>query len=185
MADVDTGGGGGAKGKHGGGPKQKKKSTKVDMTAMVDVAFLLLTFFILTTTMATPQAMEVNKPPKDDKEPPEIAESKILMMVLGEKDQIYHWQGTKEPVIKTALFSEIRDVINGHLNKFPNRCKPGEDFKTIRCWDPIFVIKPSKTCRYKNLVDILDEMKISGAKKYALGDFTPADSTLLAGFNLK
>jgi|JI102314A2RNA_FD_contig_101_510055_length_972_multi_2_in_0_out_0_1 biopolymer transport protein ExbD len=186
MAEVDTGGGGG-KGKHGGGPKQKKKSTRIDMTAMVDVAFLLLTFFILTTTLATPQALQVDKPPKteDDANMQEIAESKIMTMVLGAADQVYYWTGTKEPVIRNVGYDEegLRKMVLEHLNKFPNRCQGKND--KVGCWDPIFVIKPMKTCRYKNLVDVLDEMKINKIPKYALADIVPGDSTLLADNNLK
>lgn len=186
MAEVDTGGGGGGKHK-GKGPKQKKKSTKVDMTAMVDVAFLLLTFFILTTTMATPQAMEVNKPPKteDDSNQTEVAESKVMTLVLGAQDQVYYWVGTENPTIRNVGFDEegIRKVILEHLNKNPNRCNKVSN--APGCWDPIFVIKPNKSSRYKNFVDILDEMKINEVPKYALADILPGDSALLADNNLK
>ncbi|HHG84889.1 MAG TPA: biopolymer transporter ExbD [Bacteroidetes bacterium] len=186
MAEVDTGGGGG--GKHKGGPKQKKKSTKIDMTAMVDVAFLLLTFFILTTTLATPQAMELNKPPKtddpiDNQKP--VKESKVLTLILGEEDKIHYYVGITEPVVKSTDFSAegFRKIIVDHLNKFPNRCT--ENGNAPGCWDPIIVIKPNKSCRYKNMVDALDEMRISKVPKYALDEVSSADSLLLADNNLK
>ncbi len=186
MAEVDTGGGGG--GKHKGGPKQKKKSTRIDMTAMVDVAFLLLTFFILTTTLATPQAMELIKPPKTDK--PEdveqdVAESKVMTFIMGENDNIYYYQGITEPKVLTTNFSAdgIRKVIKEHLDRFPNRCNTVDN--APGCWDPIIVLKPHKTSKYKNMVDILDEMRINGVPKYALAEMTPTDSTLLVDNNLK
>jgi len=72
---------------------------------------------------------------------------------------------------------EIRPVIQAHLTRHANRCSEG---KTSDCWDPIFVIKPSHRSRFKNLVDILDEMKINAAPKYALADFLPEDSAFLA-----
>ena len=166
MAEVDTGGGGG---KHkGGAPKQKKKSTRIDMTAMVDVAFLLLTFFILTTTLATPKAMELIKPPKLDKpeDQLEVAESKVMTILLGENDK----------------------AIQKHLNRFPTRCPKGakiEEIKASKCWDPIIVLKPTKVCKYKNVVDILDEMRINSVPKYALGEVSPDDSLLMVKNNLK
>lgn len=190
MAEVDTGGGGG--GKHKGAPKQKKKSTRIDMTAMVDVAFLLLTFFILTTTLATPQALELIKPPKleDLEQQLEVAESKVMTIILGEKDKVYYYLGVTEPKILTTDFSAegIRKEIQNHLNRFPNRCPKGtsaEDIKKSRCWDPIIVLKPNNSCRYKNMVDILDEMRINKVLKYALAEVTPQDSILLLDNNLK
>lgn len=161
----------------GGRPRQKKKSTRVDMTAMVDVAFLLLTFFILTTTMASPHAMEVNKSPLDAEGKP-VAESKVLTMVLEGGDQVHYWEGSSDPQVKTVALSaeEIRPVILAHLQRHPNRCT---ETVTGDCWDPIFVIKASKRSRFKNLVDMLDEMKISAVPKYALADFTVEDSVFL------
>jgi biopolymer transport protein ExbD len=194
MAEVDTGGGGGGKHK-GKGPKQKKKSTRIDMTAMVDVAFLLLTFFILTTTLATPQALELIKPPKLDnpEDQLEVAESKVMTILLGEDDKVHYYvylNGSKEPTIKTTDFSDegIRKAIQEHLNRFPNRCPKGakaEEIKASKCWDPIVVLKPTKTSRYKNMVDILDEMRINNVLKYALGEVTPDDSLLMVDNNLK
>ncbi|MFN8397872.1 MAG: biopolymer transporter ExbD [Bacteroidia bacterium] len=190
MAEVDTGGGGG--GKHKGAPKQKKKSTRIDMTAMVDVAFLLLTFFILTTTLATPQALELIKPPKLDnpEDQLEVAESKVMTIILGEKDKVYYYLGVTEPKVLTTDFSAegVRKEIVNHLNRFPNRCPKGataDDIKKSRCWDPIIVLKPNKSCRYKNMVDILDEMRINKVLKYALAEVTPQDSILLLDNNLK
>ena len=185
MADVDTSQGG--NNKKGGAPKQKKKSTKVDMTAMVDVAFLLLTFFILTTTMATPKAMELMKPPKteDDSNQKDVAESKVLTFILGENDKIHYFFGITEPEFETTDFSDdgLRKIVNEHLNKFPNRCSEVKD--APGCWDPIIVIKPNETSKFKNLVDILDEMRISKVPKYALGDMTSQDSLLLIDNNLR
>ena len=187
MAEVDTSQSGG--GKHKGGPKQKKKSTKVDMTAMVDVAFLLLTFFILTTTLASPAAMEIAKPPpqdedKPDDDPKKVDENKIMTFILGEEDQIHYYQGLPEGRLNSTDFGEegVRKLIQEHLNKYPNRCpktKKGEE-PPKGCWDPIFVVKPNSTCRYKNVVDILDELRISGATKYSYTEVTPGDSTFMA-----
>jgi biopolymer transport protein ExbD len=193
MAEVDTGGGGG--GKHKGGPKQKKKSTRIDMTAMVDVAFLLLTFFILTTTLATPQALELIKPPKLDnpEDQLEVAESKVMTILLGENDKVHYFvylNGSKEPTIKSTDFSAdgIRKEIQNHLTRFPNRCPKGataEEIRAQRCWDPIVVLKPTKVSKYKNMVDILDEMRINQVPKYALAEITPEDSILMLDNNLK
>jgi biopolymer transport protein ExbD len=185
MAEVDTGGGGG---KHkGGAPKQKKKSTRIDMTAMVDVAFLLLTFFILTTTLAQPKAMELNKAPKTDDNTNEqlVVEKKVLTLILGENNKIHYYQGVTDPKVKSTDFSAdgIRKVIQKHLDLYPNRCNTVDN--APGCWDPIFVLKPNKTSKYKNMVDILDEMRINKVPKYALADFTPEDSLLLIDNNLK
>jgi biopolymer transport protein ExbD len=186
MAEVDSSESG-AKGKHGGGPKQKKKSTKIDMTAMVDVAFLLLTFFILTTTLATPQAMELNKPPKtdDDSNQKDVKESKVLTFILGADDAVHYYFGITEPEPKTTDFSAegMRKVVNDHLNKFPNRCNLVDN--APGCWDPIIVIKPHKNSKYKNMVDALDEMRISRVPKYALDEVAAADSLLMVDNNLK
>lgn len=183
MADVDTGDSGGGKKK--GGPKQKKKSTKVDMTAMVDVAFLLLTFFILTTTLASPAAMEIAKPPPPEEENPDddpkkVNEEKIMTFILGEDDMVHYYWGLPQGTLSSTDFGEegVRTVIQEHLNRYPNRCEKGEKDAT-GCWDPIFVVKPNNSSRYKNVVDILDELRISGASKYSYTEVAEADSILM------
>ncbi|MEM7037000.1 MAG: biopolymer transporter ExbD [Bacteroidota bacterium] len=185
MADVDTGGGGDKK--HKGGPKQKKKSTRIDMTAMVDVAFLLLTFFILTSTLATPKAMELIKPPKtdDDSNEQKVVEDKVMTFILGADDKIHCVHKITDPDIETVDFSDegLRKVIDDHLNRFPNRCSEVGD--APGCWDPIFVIKPAITCKYKNMVDIMDEMRINNIPKYALDEVNSQDSLLMVDNNLK
>lgn len=172
MAEVDSGGGGGHKKK--GGPKGKKKSTRIDMTAMVDMAFLLLTFFILTTTMSDPKLMELNLPPKVEdptKEENEVKvkEEKVMTFALGKDDKVHYWvgMGEKTSQIMTTDYSDkgLRKIILNHM-------------KAVG--DPIFVIKPMPTCRYKNVVDILDEMAITDAPKYAMTDVSSEDSTFLA-----
>ena len=90
MAEVNTGGGGG--GKHEK-KRAKKSSTRIDMTPMVDLAFLLLTFFVLTSTFAKPKTMEINYPakPKDDKE--QIRVNNALTFILTKDDNIYYYYG--------------------------------------------------------------------------------------------
>jgi len=186
MADVDTSQGGGGKGKKGGS-KTKKKSTRIDMTAMVDVAFLLLTFFVLTATMTNNNVMELTMPPKTEEDNPDkykqIDEKKIMTILLYEEDTIRYFTGITDPDVSMTDYSDegIRKVINGHLNYNLvlgiERCK-GRQSKG--CWDPIFLIKPRSQAEYENLIDLLDEFAITGAPKYAIDKFSDADSIVVA-----
>ena len=155
MADISTGGG-------------KKVSTRVDMTPMVDLAFLLVTFFMLTTTFNKPQTMELNMPDKSDKiDPQKIAESRTTTLVLAENDKVYYYTGIENPQVNLTNYSEtgLRKVL---LNKV----------KTIK--EPIVVIKAKKDATYKNVVDVIDEMSITGIRIYAIVKITPEDLELVA-----
>lgn len=194
MADVDSGGGGG-RGRKGSGPKTKKKSTRIDMTAMVDVAFLLLTFFVLTATMSNSGVMELTMPPKAEDIPEEekrqkIIEDKILTLIVDEEDKVSYYVGSidEDVEVKETNYDKdgLRKVILGHLNYNQvlgtPRCETGKGARVVKgCWDPIFVIKPRDGARYKNLVDLLDELAITEAPKYAIDKFTETDSLLLIG----
>jgi len=175
MAELDTGGGGG---KHKGGkkPRGKKASTRIDMTAMVDLAFLLLTFFVLTTTISKPNVLPVVIPPKVDPnekeevEPPKVAESKILNMILGANDQIYAYVGIlnpgegKNPEVLTLSFApdKLRELLRERQQAVKQQFNDEKEL--------IVLIKPLSSSRYGNVVDILDEMNISEVKKYTLAE---------------
>lgn len=191
MAEIQQQGGGG--GKHKGGPKQKKKSTRVDMTAMVDVAFLLLTFFILTTTMIKQRAMEVLLPAKDRETNTDAQEKvkadKVMTIILGDRDSIYYYVGVEDPKLANTNYSPegIRKTLQDFIDKGKKENLPlcVEVNRKTGCWDPIFVIKPSKKSRFQNMVDMLDEMRIVKAPKYALTDMAPADSLMMLNQNKK
>ncbi len=161
---------------------------------------LLLISFTLTqmscnscTRVASPSELELKRPPAADARGPEeeelkkVKEEKVMTLILGENDQVHYYQGmTNERGLKTTDFDTegVRDVIQSHLKRYPKPCPPKAK-NTDNCWDPVFVVKPNKTSTYRNLVDILDELKISGANKYAIQDITPADSMFLVDQNLK
>lgn len=170
MAEISQGGGGGSK---DGKVRVKKASTKIDMTPMVDLAFLLLTFFILTTTLNKPQTMELNMPekPKAEDKQPEVNEKKVVTLILGPNDKIYWYLGITDPKIELSDFSKdgIRKVLMKKDSEIPGM---------------IVLIKPGKESRYKNMVDILDEMYISKIKRYAMVKITNVDEELVTESNL-
>jgi biopolymer transport protein ExbD len=168
MAEMDTSSGGGHK-KGPGVKKGKKLSTRVDLTPMVDLGFLLITFFIFTTTMSQPTAMKLFLPKDVDKpdEQNKLKESAALTVMPSKADQVYYYEGLDPSKIQASTFRAIRDVI---LDK-KRRTDP-KDFMVI--------IKPSKDATYKNTVDILDEMKIDDVKRYALVDLTPDEYKYVA-----
>src|SRR3982750_3150842 len=116
MADIDVSGGGGGGHKRGPGVKKAKKlSTRVDMTPMVDLGFLLITFFIFTTTMNTPTTVNLNMPKdtKDEKDQTKTKQSGALTVMLGKNDRVYYYEGelTNEnasAIFKTTDFKGIR-----------------------------------------------------------------------------
>lgn len=176
MADIDTGGGGGG-GKHDGGPRSKKMSTRVDLTPMVDLAFLLISFFMLTTTLNKPKAMQLNMPKKvenpDDEQ--DVGECQVLHVLLDTLDQVWYYEGLQVAGLQKTSFAGdggIRKVILKKLKRVPNECgltKKGNKREAI------VLIKMLKGARYKNMVDILDEMDITDTKIYAIQDPDPIE----------
>lgn len=199
MAQIEGGDDSGHK-KGPGVKKAKRLSTRVDMTPMVDLGFLLITFFIFTTTMSSPKAMGLNMP-KDTKNQDELNKAKqsgALTIMLGKNNAVYYYEGQLEPDgsnFKTASFSTIRDeiikkkaeVIKNHVHD-DNCPKLKEDAK--KAGDPnwetadldrdfVVVIKPDSDATYKNTVDILDEMTINNVKRYAMVNIEPGEQQFI------
>lgn len=165
MAELDTS----QKGGHKKGKKRAKKaSTRVDLTPMVDLGFLLVTFFMMTTTFSKPQTMEINMPVKDKTATTEdqgqnVKASKSLTLILGEFDKVYYYRGTPDTanVVVTDFSAHgLRSVVLD-LNR--------------RVADLTVIIKPTNQAKYKNVVDALDEMNICNVKRYALVDVTDVE----------
>ena len=161
-------------GKKGKKKKSRKKmSTRIDLTPMVDLGFLLVTFFMLTTTFSKPQTMEINMPvkPKDEvttEDENAVKASKALTLIIGGENKIFWYQGLPGeenlPVETNFSADGIRKVLVEKNN-------------TIQ--EMVVLIKPTDEANYKNVVDILDEMNISNIKRYALVDIAPIDLELI------
>ncbi|MDZ4072582.1 MAG: biopolymer transporter ExbD [Sediminibacterium sp.] len=170
MAEMDTSSSGGHK-KGPGVKKGKKLSTRVDLTPMVDLGFLLITFFIFTTTMSQPTAMKLFLP-KDADNPEDqnkAKESGVITLLLGKDNNVFYYEGQLAPDgsnFKSSTFKEIRTVL---LEK---KARTNEK-------DLVVVLKPSSESTYKNVVDILDEMTINVLKRYALVDISPVEEQLV------
>jgi biopolymer transport protein ExbD len=179
MAQIDTSGGGG---RHESKVKAKKMSTNVDLTPMVDLAFLLITFFMLTTTMSKPVAMQLAMPkPIEDslKEKGEdVKASQVLTIILDKDDVIWYYEGIPEALTPETLektnygATGIRQIILDKQKKV-NATFPEPD-KTI-C-----LIKTTKDAVYKNIVDILDEMDITKTKIFAIQNMSAVEDKAVA-----
>ena len=191
MAQLDGGGDSGSHKKGPGVKKAKKLSTRVDMTPMVDLGFLLITFFIFTTTMSSPKALNLNMPKdtKNDEELNKAKESGALTIMLGKNNGVYYYEGQLLPDgsnFKTANFATIRqeiidkkkEVIKTHVHdsNCPKIWAENKGDKNS-CLDRDFVvvIKPDEDATYRNTVDMLDEMTINNVKRYAMVDITPQE----------
>lgn len=185
MAELNTGDGGGGK---GGKVRSKKQNSKVDLTAMVDLAFLLITFFMLTTSLSKPQSMPLGLPAKDDEKvkipPVKTDQRRTVTIILGGSDQIKWYHGLLEapepdgkPTTTDYSSNGIRKEILKRVASIPQVM--GDKDKGM-----IVIIKPTKKSTYKNLVDILDEMAICKVPTYAIvNDFTPEENKLAEEIN--
>ncbi len=166
MAEMEVKSTGGHKGP--GVKKGKKLSTRVDLTPMCDLGFLLITFFIFTTTLAEPTSMNLAMP-KDTKDPNlenKVKESGSLTLMLGKGNVIYYYFGNDPTKMQTTGYKDVRKVI---LDK--KKSTPADDLYII--------IKPDKDATYKNAVDVLDEMTINDIKRYSMIDPTPDEYRLI------
>lgn len=202
MASIDTGGGDSGHKKGPGVKKAKKLSTRVDMTPMVDLGFLLITFFIFTTTMQTPATMDLNMPKDTQKqeEQNQVKQSGALTIMLGKGNQIYYYEGQLQVDaannnFKSSNFKDIRQVIidkrkdvmahhvhDASCEKIQQTAKAkGDPDWQNACLDRDFVviIKPDSDATYKNTVDILDEMTINNVKRFAMIKILPEELALI------
>lgn len=186
MAEIAQDGGGGHK--KGGKVRSKKMSTRIDFTPMVDLGFLLITFFMLTTTLAKPQIMALVMPDKDikkeDVEP--VKESKVLTLLLGANDKVYWYEGITDAKLDSTDYAAegLRQVILNKMDKVKNQfgMEDYEDFKTKEPRKGSFInviIKPMKDSRYKNLVDALDEMAITKVRYYVILDISKLEEDFI------
>lgn len=199
MASIDTGGGDSGHKKGPGVKKAKKLSTRVDMTPMVDLGFLLITFFVFTATMTTPTTLDLNMPKdiKDEKEQTETKESSTLTILLGKDNHVYYYEGQLkvaegENNFKSSNFKDIRNVILNKKKEVISRyashpdpeCeakaqKEGKPISNCADKDFVVIIKASKDASYKNTVDILDEMTINQVRTYAMVKIGKEDQELM------
>ena len=174
MAELDTSGGG----KKGGKVRSKKQSTRVDLTAMVDLAFLLVTFFMLTTTLNKPKAMDLAMPDKDDQNTQEpIAASRTMTVLLGSKNKL-EWfigePGKSAPTVEGYGKEGIRKVLLDQKQKVLQTT--GKSLFVI--------VKPSEKSVYKNVVDVLDELHITDNMAFAIVDISAPEIDLLKRDNI-
>lgn len=184
MADIDVAGGDSGHKKGPGVKKAKKLSTRVDMTPMVDLGFLLITFFIFTTTMSTPSTMKLFMPKdeKDEKNKTEVKESGALTIMLGKKNGVYHYEGFLKPDGSNFMSSTYKDIRNVIIKKKKDVMENGRRLgypKDTLDKDLVVVIKPNEEATYKNTVDILDEMTINQVHRFALIDITEDENKLI------
>jgi biopolymer transport protein ExbD len=182
MAELNTGDGGGKKGS--GKVRSKKSGSKVDLTAMVDLAFLLITFFMLTTTLSKPQSMPLGLPDKEDDKtkdkPIKVDENRTMTVLLGDNDKMTYYMGLlATPIAGPKEISYGKEGIRKELLK---RKKSVLEYTGKKDKGMIVIIKPSKKSNYRNLVDILDEMAIVDVPTYAIvNEITPEEQKLLEG----
>jgi biopolymer transport protein ExbD len=201
MASIDTGGGDSGHKKGPGVKKAKKLSTRVDMTPMVDLGFLLITFFIFTATMKSPSTMDLNMPKESDqKDETKIKQSGALTILLGKDDHVYYYEGelTQEnasTIFKSSTFKDIRAEIIKKKQDVIKSYKPDPKDEEIKQkakdrgdknWekaaldkDFVVVIKANEDATYKNTVDILDEMTINAVKRFAMVKISDTEKDLI------
>lgn len=206
MAEVNTGGG------DGGGKHQKKRakkmSTRIDMTPMVDLAFLLLTFFVLTSTFSKPKAMDLSTP---DETGEDQKVNNAVTLLLSDKDKIFYYfgefylpgndKGQPPTSIKATDFSsEGLHKILMDKNKWANDeiIKLKEKLRAKEIADTTFkrvagtkkadkqalmaIIKTDDKATYKNVIDAVDELNICNVGKQAVVDIIPQEEELIKNF---
>ena len=181
---MDVSGGDGGHKKGPGVKKAKKLSTRVDMTPMVDLGFLLITFFIFTTTLSTPNTMNLvmPKPDKDQKNQTEVKESGALTILLGKGNQVYYYMGQIKADgsnFTSSNFKDIRKIISDKKHDVMQAGKALGYPKDTLDKDFVVVVKPNKEASYRNTVDILDEMTINNVHRFALVDITDDENKLV------
>ena len=193
--------------KKGGKKRSKKLATRIDFTPMVDLGFLLITFFMLATTLIKPQTMEITMPSSKDvqEDNQTVAKaSQAITVILGGKDKIYYYFGKTEgaqliptdysatglrKVLLQKNYDIVKQVEDLKMEKIKTKMNDDlfkEQLSKIKAGKnaPVVRIMASDDASYKNLVDALDEMNICSISRYAIVNLEGADKDLYSKVNI-
>lgn len=159
MGAVDLAGGR-QHGKKGRRKKKRRVGVKLDMTPLVDVAFLLLTFFMLTTTFGMPQVMEINLPPSESKG--EITEASLLVLRVTEQGSVYWNFGTDAP--RPISWEELRGFLAERSLANPTM---------------ITLIKMDRKSKYASMVRMIDELNVTNVMRFSIAPLLEQDKKIL------
>ena len=206
MAEVQQKDNGGGKG------KQKKMTIRVDFTPMVDMNMLLITFFMLCTSLSKPQTMEISMPSNDksitEEDQTKVKASRAITLILGGDDRVFYYTGEPNYEDYTSLKETtyeadgLRAMLMGRNADIVAKIKAlkaeklekkfsDEEYneRAMKIKDvntaPVVMIKATDDATYENLVDALDEMQICSISKYAIVDITEGDEFLLDNLEQK
>ena len=153
---VDAGGGGSRSRKKGKRKPNKRMNVRMDMTPLVDVAFLLLTFFMMTTVFRKPSTMEINLPPNDAKV--DIAESNLLTIRIDEAKMIYYNFGIDVP--KKIKFDELSKFLLETSTQNPKL---------------VVLLKIDRKGKFNYMVDVIDELNVAKLDRFSIAPMTEID----------
>lgn len=192
--------------------KQKKMSVRVDFTPMVDMNMLLITFFMLCTTLSQPQTMEISMPSNEKDltkdQLTEVKASQALTLLLGPENKLYYYEGEpnygdytslKETTYgadglrsillrkNAAAVNEVRALKQQKLELKITDADYKKQVTEIKGGKdtPTIIIKATDDASYKNLIDALDEMQICNIGKYVITDIVDADRFLMQNYDAK
>ena len=204
MAEIQENSGGGKKKK--GGSKQKKLSVHIDFTPMVDMNMLLITFFMLCTSLSKPQTMEITMPSNDNKitkdDQPPVKASQAVTLVLAGGDSLFYYEGLPDYKnyqslklttygvngIRSILTNKNREAVikinelkEKKLEMKISEAQFKKEVSEIKGGKntPTVIIKATDNSTYKNLIDALDEMQICSVGKYVIDKYSPSAEGLL------
>jgi biopolymer transport protein ExbD len=161
MAAVDTAEPGRGKKKKGGRRQKKRIGIRIDMTPMVDVAFLLLIFFMVTTVFLAPQTMEINLPPSEQKV--DIAESNLMILYITEGNSVFWGIGREKP--QRVVMKDLQSLLAEK-----NKANP----------KLITLVKLDRKARYHMMVDMLDELNVGNVIRFSIAPLTDRDKEVLS-----
>jgi len=149
---------------HGKGKKKKGRrlGVRIDMTPLVDVAFLLLTFFMYTTSMSRPQTMEINLPP-DKSVHVEVPETKLMTLRVNDKGVIYWSMALEAP--KIVDMKDFRAFLKDKSAAIPGL---------------IVILKIDRQGKYKMMVDLIDEFNLAGVQRFSLAPMADQDKAIIS-----
>lgn len=199
-------------GKKKGNSKQKKMTVRVDFTPMVDMNMLLITFFMLCTSLSKPQTMEISLPSNDknitEEQQNKVKASQAITLLLGADNKLYYYEGEPDYRDYTSLkettyapdglravllkknAAAVRQVNELKQKRLELKISDEEFTKQLAGIKsgkktPTVIIKATDKASYKNLIDALDEMQICNIGKYVITDMAEADEFLIKNFESK